>query len=101
MANQITVTTSTLRNKASSLQSSNGQLKTQITQLQQQESSLCSMWEGDAKTAFDKAFRSDIQQMQNFTKEIDQYVAKLNEIIKSYEEAERRNTQTASQRSYK
>ncbi len=101
MANQITVTTSTLKSKASSLQSSNRQLNAQITQLQNQESSLCNMWEGDAKTAFDKAFRNDIQQMQNFTKEIDQYVSKLNEIIKSYEQAESRNTQTANQRTYR
>lgn len=98
---QITVTTRELKNKATSLQSSNQQLNSQISQLQQQEASLCSMWEGDAKNAFDKAFKSDIQQMQNFYKEIQQYVAKLNEIISSYEQAEQRNTQTATTRSYR
>lgn len=98
---QITVTTSQLKSKISTLQSYNRQLNTQISQLQNQERSLCSMWEGEAKNTFDAAFNKDIQQMQNFYKAIEQYVAKLTEIVKSYEQAEAKNTQTANTRSYK
>lgn len=98
---QITVTTSQVKGKADMLKSYNSQLNSQISQLQQQESSLCSMWDGDAKNAFDKEFKKDIVQMQNFYKAIEQYVAKLNEIVKAYDDAESRNTQTATNRTYK
>lgn len=97
---QITVTPSQLKQKATSLQSYNKQLNSQISNLQSQERSVCSMWEGDAKKAFDQAFQKDIQQMTNFYNEIEQYAAKLNEIAKSYEDAETRNTQIASERTY-
>lgn len=101
MASQITVSTRELNSKAQTLQTNNQRLNTLIDQLRTQEASLCSMWEGDAKDEFDKAFRSDINQMKNFYEAIKDYVVKLNEIIKNYDEAEARNVQIAQERKYR
>lgn len=98
---QITVTSSQVQSKADMLQSYNNQLNSQIGFLQKMESSLMTMWEGEAKNKFHSEFNKDIAQMQNFYAEINQYVAKLKEIVKSYEEAERKNVQTATVRTYK
>lgn len=101
MASQIKVTTSELSSNADNLQNSNNRLNTMIDQLRQQEASLCTMWEGDSKDAFDKAFRHDIDQMKNFYEAIKQHVAKLKEIAKNYETAEQRNVQIANERKYR
>ncbi len=101
MASQIIVSTRELNSKSQSLQSSNTQLNRMIDQLQQQELSLCSMWEGDAKDEFDKEFRKDIQQMKNFYEAIKNYILKLNEIIKNYDQAEAKNVQIAKERKYR
>lgn len=101
MANQFTVTTAQLNQKAGELRSNNRNLTTQIENLRSQHSALNGMWEGDAKNAFDKAFNHDIQQMQNFYREIENYVTKLTEIAKTYEQAEVRNMETANVRTYK
>ncbi len=101
MANQFTVTTAELNQKAGELRANNRNLTTQIENLRSQHSALNGMWEGDAKQAFDKAFNHDIQQMQNFYKEIENYVSKLAEIAKTYEQAEARNMETANVRTYK
>lgn len=101
MASQIIVSTRELNSKSQSLQASNTQLNKMIDQLQQQELNLCSMWEGDAKDEFDKEFRKDIQQMKNFYEAIKNYILKLNEIIKNYDQAEAKNVQIARERKYR
>ncbi|MDE7312622.1 MAG: WXG100 family type VII secretion target [Eubacterium sp.] len=101
MANQFTVTTAQLNQKAGELRSNNRNLTTQIENLKSQQSALNGMWEGDARNAFDKAFNQDVQQMQNFYKEIENYVVKLTEIAKTYEQAENKNMETANVRTYK
>lgn len=101
MANQFTVTTAQLNQKAGELRANNRNLTTQIENLRSQERALNGMWEGDAKNAFDKAFNQDIVQMQNFYKEIENYVTKLTEIAKTYEQAEMRNVERGNVRTYK
>ena len=59
------------------------------------------MWEGEAKTAFHKAFTQDVTQMHNFYNAIEQYVQKLDQIATAYEQAEKKNTATATTRKYK
>jgi len=98
---QFTVTTALLNQKAGELRSNNRNLTAQIQNLKSQHSALNGMWEGDAKQAFDKAFNQDIQQMQNFYTEIENYIAKLAEVAKNYEQAEARNVEMAHTRTYK
>jgi WXG100 family type VII secretion target len=95
-----TVTSSELRTKASSLRESNAQFKTQTGNLDEQEGSLLSMWEGEAKTAFDNAYKSDRTQMDNFYNLIEQYCVALETIAEKYDQAEAANVSTASQRTY-
>ena len=98
---QIQVTSSQVKSKADMLASYNKQLNSQISVLQQQKNSLLTMWEGEAKNAFSKAFDSDIKQMQNFYAEMNNYVAKLREIVNSYEQAEAKNVRIATDRTYR
>ncbi len=97
---QIKVTASQLKSKANSLRQLNNSFKTQITQLEGAESRLNSMWDGEANDAFHKAFMHDKQAMQEFKKAIDKYVEALNDIARKYEDAERKNTSTATARKY-
>lgn len=101
MAGKIMVNTSTLTNKAGELKSLNSNFKKQVEALTTTENSLNSMWEGDAKQAFHTAFSRDIVQMNNFYNAIEQYVAKLQEIVSAYEKAENANLNTANTRTYK
>ena len=101
MAGKITVNTSTITNKAGELKSLNSNLKKQIETLTTTENSLNSMWEGDAKEAFHKAFSNDIIQMNSFYDAIEKYVTSLQEIVSAYEKAENANLNTANTRSYK
>ncbi|MCM1126872.1 MAG: WXG100 family type VII secretion target [Lachnospiraceae bacterium] len=94
------VTSAELRNKASRLQDLNVQFKAKASELGEKENSLCSMWEGEAKTAFHQAFMRDSQQMDAFYQLIGQYVQALLEIAARYEEAEARNREIASARKY-
>ena len=100
MASTITVTPAELKTKASELKQFNSSLKTQIEELRAQESTLVGKWEGDAKNAFDAAFKKDATQMDNFYNAIERYVAALLEIAARYESAENANTNIASTRNY-
>ena len=95
------VTAKELRAKAEELRGLKEQFESQVNNLEQQEKSLCSMWEGEAKEAFNKAFNSDIKQMDKFAKLIVQYCASLESIAMQYEKAEAQNVSTATARKYK
>ena len=101
MAHQITVTTTQIKNKANELKSLNSKFKNQINSLRSSESSLNSMWDGEANDAFHKAFNSDMTQLTNFYNAIEQYVSKLNQIAQAYDKAEKTNVSTANTRKYK
>lgn len=94
------VTSSEVRNKANSLQELNSQFRNKATELENQESSLCSMWDGVAKNAFHQAFMHDKGQMDAFNQLIDRYVQALLEIAAKYEEAEMRALEMAEARAY-
>ena len=94
------VTASELKTKAGNLRDMNAQFKTQVSNLETQEQSLASMWEGEAKNAFRTAFNNDRAQMDNFYNLIEQYCVALESIAAKYELAEAQNVSTASARSY-
>ena len=96
----ITVTASQLRTKAGELRALNGQFKSQVGNLENQEGTLSTQWEGDAKTAFHNAFITDKTKWDQFNQLIEQYCTTLESIAQKYEEAENRNTDTATKRSY-
>lgn len=94
------VTSSELRNRAGRISDLNSQFKAKAAQLSEQETALCSMWEGQAKDTFHQAFLRDRQQMDAFGQLISQYVQALLEIASRYEQAENRNREIASARNY-
>lgn len=96
----IQVTAGKLREAADGLQNLNGQFKNKSTELGEKGQVLCQMWEGQAKTAFQGAFTRDCQQMEAFHQLMNQYIQALLEIAAGYEQAEAKNAEIASMRSY-
>lgn len=94
------VTSSELKAKAGELRELNSQFKTQVGNLESQEGSLVSMWEGEARNAFDIAFKNDKSQMDNFYNLIEQYCVALENIAAKYDMAEAQNVSTAQARTY-
>lgn len=94
------VTSSELKAKANELRELNAQFKTQAGNLETQEGSLVTMWEGEARNAFDTAFKNDKAQMDNFYNLIEQYCVALENIAAKYDLAESQNVSTASTRTY-
>lgn len=96
----IQVSAAELRAKAAELRDLDSQFKTQVGNLESQEQVLVSMWEGEARDAFNTAFNNDKTQMDNFYNLIEQYCAALENIATKYEIAESQNAQTAGTRTY-
>lgn len=94
------VTLSELRAKTNELRELNAQFKTQTGNLETQEASLVSMWEGEARNAFDNAFKNDKTQMDNFYNLIEQYCVALDNIASKYATAEGQNVAIAQTRTY-
>lgn len=94
------VTSSELRAKANELRDLNAQFKTQVGNLESQEGSLLTMWEGEAQRAFDTEFKKDKSQMDNFYNLIEQYCVALENIAAKYDMAEAQNVSTAQTRTY-
>ncbi len=94
----IQVTSSELRKRAEQLRELNTKYQTQVTNLEGAEQSLKSMWEGQANHAFHNEFVKDKGQMDSFHSAIEQYVIALMNIAQKYEQAEMKNTDTASKR---
>lgn len=94
------VTSSELKAKANELRDLNAQFKTQVGNLESQEGSLLTMWEGEAQRAFDTAFKNDKSQMDNFYNLIEQYCVALENIAAKYDMAEAQNVSTAQTRTY-
>ncbi len=95
---QFQVTATELNRQAETLTQLNQSLKDQIETLNNTESSLMTMWEGEAKNTFHNAFQTDKAKMENFKTAIDQYITALQTIAQKYAQAEATNVNTASTR---
>lgn len=96
----IRVTAAQIRNTATQLREYNGNFNTQVGKLQESEASLNSMWDGQANDAFHAAFTSDKEYMTQFYNLINKYCEALDQIATEYENAENKNTETATKRSF-
>lgn len=94
------VTASELRKKAEQLTGLNSRFKSGVDTLFSTEQSLKQMWEGEANDTFHNAFIRDKGQMESFHGAIERFIEALLIIAAKYEEAESRNTATASTRTY-
>ncbi len=93
------VTSSELRKKADQLKGLNARFKSGTDSMQATEQSLKSMWEGEANQAFHNAFIKDKGSMDQFHAAIERFIEALLIIAAKYEEAEKKNIQTATVRS--
>ncbi|MCR5508497.1 MAG: WXG100 family type VII secretion target [Lachnospiraceae bacterium] len=93
------VTSAQLFSKAEALKGLNARFKSGIDTLQTTEGSLKSMWEGEANETFHNAFVRDKGRMDQFHEAIERFIEALIIIAGKYEEAEKKNTQTAAARS--
>ena len=96
----IRVTAAQVKSTADQLRQYDSQFKSQVDNLETHELNLGSMWEGQAKDAFHNAFNNDKEYMNQFYVLIEKYCQALEQIARSYEEAEARNTDTATKRSF-
>ncbi|MCI8957701.1 MAG: WXG100 family type VII secretion target [Lachnospiraceae bacterium] len=96
----IRVTAAQVRQTADQLRQYDSQFKNQVDNLETHELNLCSMWEGESKNAFHNAFNSDKEYMNQFYVLIEKYCQALEQIAQAYEEAEARNTETATKRNH-
>lgn len=97
---QFSVTFQQIKSAIDQLTQLNSQLKSGINNLEATEAQLCTMWEGEAKSTFDNAFKKDKGQMDAFHQAIQQYIIKLNEILEQYIKAENNNASIAANRTY-
>ena len=95
------VTSQQLKAKKESLQSNNQQFNQLIGKMEEVVQGLKSLWEGQASTAFEQAFRNDKGQMDAFYQLIESYCTSLDAIIAKYAAAEQKNLSTATTRSYR
>jgi len=56
------------------------------------EKSMSAKWEGEAKTAFDNSFTTNMQKIETFVNGARTYVQALDNIIREYETTELKNT---------
>lgn len=97
---EILVTAAQVRAAAEEIRSLNGQFKSRVSDLENSEVNLSTMWEGEANRAFRQAFAKDKGQMNNFSSLIEQYCVALENIAAQYEKAEQMNTSTGTTRTY-
>lgn len=95
---EIKVTPRELRNKAQELQNLNKQFRNEVEKMVGYRTQLDSMWDGEARNAFDRAFDTDKGKWETFAQNIDDYVQKMIESAETYETAEQNNLQTATTR---
>ncbi len=98
---EMVINSSTIKAQAENLSNLNVQFQSQVNELKNIESTLNSSWDGEARVTFHSAFQSDVDQMDNFFQVISQYVGTLMNIASRYEQAENKNVEIASTRTYR
>ncbi len=96
----IKVTSTELRSAASTLREYNSNFKAQVSALDSSETALSGQWQGDANTAFHKAFMNDKAFMDQFAAEIEKYCMALETAAAKYDAKEAANVEIATQRKY-
>lgn len=96
----IQVTSNELRTKADELRGLNQRFSSEIENMTSHQNNLNTMWEGEAKEAFNQALNQDKGKLENFKNAIEAYIQALTVIAQRYDEAENKNLSIAGQRTY-
>ena len=92
------VDTRLVQQTASELRQMNSKFQKQVNDLEASKRSLDSKWDGEANDAFNLAFMEDKGYMTQFFNVIQQYCQALETIVREYNDAERRTSQIARER---
>ena len=92
------VTSATLTNKITELETLNNKLSTLKGDFEQEESGLNSKWEGEAKGAFHTTFTQNMGDLDKFYQAVLKYIGTLQGIVGTYETTEATNTSIAGTR---
>lgn len=98
MATTIRVTTANLRKSAEELRGLNAKFKMEVSGLNDSETRLASMWEGEAQKVFRSEFQKDKAKFDQFYEGIERYVERLMETANAYDKAESQNVSIAQTR---
>ncbi|MBD5106569.1 MAG: WXG100 family type VII secretion target [Lachnospiraceae bacterium] len=98
MASQIRVTSTQINSKKERLQQLNSTFKSRLEDMNTTEKQLLTMWEGDAAKAFKASYDRDYKKMLELHKVVQSYCKALEQIVKQYEQSERKNVSTAKNR---
>lgn len=98
MASTIRVTTKTLKSKAEELRTLSQRFKSEVDGLNESETRLAGMWEGEAQKAFHQQFQIDREKFVVFHEGINKYVERLIATADAYDKAEAENVSTAQTR---
>ena len=96
----IRVSANELRARAEQLNEMNNTLKAKIEEFSASSDALAAQWEGEARDAFANACTQDKAQMDNFVQVIQQFYQALIAMAQAYENAESKNLEIASNRTY-
>ena len=96
----IRVSANELRARAEQLNEMNNSLKAKVEEFSASADSLAAQWEGEARDAFANACAQDKAQMENFIQVIQQFYQALIAMAQAYENAESKNLEIASNRTY-
>lgn len=98
MASKFRVTPKTLRSKADELETLNNRFKAEVSKLRDDNASLGSKWEGDARNKFNEQFLLDAEKFDKFYEGIQNYIRQLRANADEYDKVENTNTSIASVR---
>ena len=82
------------------LTNQNAEFKSSVSKLVAAKDELCGMWQGDANNTFKAAFEADQGKWTEFAATVEKYIEGLTKIMNLYSNAESRNVETASKRTY-
>lgn len=97
---EMLINSAQIRAQADHLNDLNVQFQSQVNELKNIKATLNSSWDGEARATFHNAFSSDVAQMDNFYKTINEYIVALMQIAARFEQAEARNVEVATERTY-
>lgn len=98
MASQIRVTSTQINSKRERLHQLNSKFKDRLEDMDKTEKQLLTMWEGDAAKAFKSSYSRDRKKMTDLYNAVQDYCRALEQIVKQYEQSERKNVSTARNR---
>ena len=87
---KVTTNTVQMRKAASEIEELNRQFQSHIKELVSEKDELCTMWDGEAKQAFQAAFNKSIDTLESFYSTIEKYLRAINEAAAGYEKAEQK-----------